>query len=85
MKKEDLISELKPITWKVNHLGGGATAFCGEIKIGWVKKSLAGRNIYYPTVLNDVVRLKKQSYPTLEESKEAVEKSFKQVITLMFI
>ena len=74
--------KLKPIVWKSNN-DGGEVAWCGSIKIGWVKRSLSKKDIFYPTILKDTVKTKNPECSSLEEGKHVVETVFKQVMNLM--
>jgi hypothetical protein len=69
---------LKEIKWKEND-AGSFIATCGGIKVGFIKRSLTNRNIFYPTIFNDMFRFKRQEFNNLEEAKKELEVVFKEI------
>ena len=69
---------LKEIKWKENE-HGSFIATCGGIKVGFIKRGLTHRNTFYPTIFNDMFRLKKQEFNNIDEAKKELEKVFKDI------
>jgi len=71
---------LKEIEWKENE-HGSFVANCGGVKVGFIKRSLSRRNIFYPTIFNDMFKFKKQEFNNIDEAKKELENVFKQIAT----
>lgn len=69
---------LKEIKWKENE-HGSFIATCGGVKVGFIKRSLTNRNIFYPTIFNDMFRFKRQEFNNLDDAKKELEDVFKEI------
>lgn len=74
---------LKEIIWETNN-SGSSVAKCGKLSVGIITRSLSQKEVFYPSILNDKFRLKKQEYNNLDEAKQAFEKAFKEIVTGFF-
>lgn len=73
------MASVKKIIWKETD-GGGFKAICGGVPIGFIRKSLSGSNIYYPSLFNDKYRLRKGEYMDISEAKKALEEAFEEIV-----
>jgi hypothetical protein len=71
---------VKKIVWKETD-GGGFKALCGGVSVGFIRRSLTNKEIYYPSILNDKFKLKTQEYTSLDEAKKVFEKAFNEIIS----
>lgn len=72
--------KLHPIVWKKNDTGYGETAYCNGQMIGWVRRSLAKANKFYPSILNDMVKFKADDVTTMKDAREMIEKAFNEIV-----
>lgn len=73
------MATIKKIIWNENN-SGGFKATCGGLSVGGIKKSLTNKKIYYPSILNDKFKLKKEEFNDLDEAKRAFEEAFEHII-----
>ena len=75
-----MASKIKKLVWKENS-SGNPVAFCGDVKVAWITKSLSNNKILYPCLFKDMFVLKKKEYTDMNEAKEAIESAFNQIVS----